>query len=229
MRVEKLVTGQIYHICNRSTEGIPIFKKEADALRFFETLLLSNTTDTMTIRGVARTPEQHRNRRKGKPLVEIYALVLMPNHFHICVRQLVENGISLWIQRACNSHARFYNLKNKRKGALFMGRFNAVLVEKDEQLFHLFVYIHANPLDLVMPEWREGNLSAWQKADKYLRTYPWSSYNLIVGGGDSHPLLKKLISPRFPQKIISSWGGLARGIREWSQRDYEESKKLFLE
>lgn len=229
MRIEKLVTGQIYHICNRSTEGIPIFKKKEDALRFLESLLLSNTTDTMTMRGVARTPKQHRDRSKNKPLVEVYALVLMPNHFHICARQLVENGISLWIQRACNSHARFYNLKNERKGALFMGRFTAVLVEKDEQLFHLFVYIHANPLDLIMPKWRAGNLRAWQKADKYLRDYQWSSYNLLIGVGDVNPILKKLISPHFPRKIISSWGNLSRGIREWSQRDYEESKKLFLE
>ena len=229
MRTEKLVTGQVYHICNRSTEGIPIFRQKGDAVRFLETLLLSNTTDMMTMRGVARTPGQYRNRRKSKPLVEIYALVLMPNHFHICARQLVENGISLWIQRVCNSHARFYNLKNARRGALFMGRFNAVLVEKDEQLFHLFVYLHANPLDLVMPEWREGNLRAWQKADKYLRTYPWSSHNLLIGKGDVHPIIRKLISPRFSKKIISSWGGLSQGIREWSQRDYEESKKLFLE
>jgi len=229
MRAEKLVTGEIYHICNRSTEGIPIFQQKVDALRFLETLLLSNTTDAMTIRSVARTPEQHRNRRKSKPLVEIYALVLMPNHFHICARQLVENGISLWIQRACNSHARFYNLKNERKGTLFMGRFNAILVEKDEQLFHLFVYIHANPLDLIMLQWRTGNLRSWQKADKYLRAYPWSSYNLFIGERDVHPTIRKLIFTRFPRQIISSWGGLARGIREWSQRDYEESKKLFLE
>ena len=110
-----------------------------------------------------------------------------------------------------------------------MGRFRAVLVEKDEQLFHLFVYIHANPLDLIMPEWREGDLRAWQKADKYLRDYQWSSYNLLTSVGDVHQILKKLISPSFPRKIILSWGGLARGIREWSQRDYEESKKLFLE
>lgn len=229
MRAEKLVNDQIYHICNRSTEGIPILKQKADAERFLEALLLSNTTDIMTIRGVARTPEQHRNRRKSKPLVEIYALALMPNHFHICVRQIVENGISLWVQRVCNSHARFYNLKNKRKGTLFMGRFRAVQIVKDEQLFHLLVYIHANPLDLVMPKWREGNLQSWPKADGYLRTYPWSSYNLFVRGGVVHKTIEKLVSRHFPRQVISSWGGLARGIKDWSQRDYEGSKNLFLE
>jgi len=229
MRAEKLVSGQIYHVCNRSTEGISIFRGKDDAKRFLESLLLANTTSDMTIRAAVRTPRKKRNSRIPRPLVEVYALVLMPNHFHICVRQLVDNGISLWIQRACNSHARFYNLKNNRRGALFMGRFRAVPIESDQQLFYLLLYIHANPLDLVAPEWRSGKIKAWQKAIEYIETYPWSSYRIFDNRGGADSIIEKIISQSFPKKIISSWGGLSVGIRDWSQRDYEESKSIFLE
>lgn len=164
-----------------------------------------------------------------EPLVEIYAFALMPNHFHICVKSLVDDGISIWLQRACNSYARYYNIKYHRKGILFMGRFQCVPVTEDRQLFHLFVYIHANPLDLVVPQWREGMIDDWQAARLFLRSYRWSSFNLYANSAEVIPEIKQLVSSVFPSEVLASWGGLENGIQNWSQRDYEESKNIFLE
>lgn len=44
-----------------------------------------------------------------------------------------------------DSYTRYFNIKNKRKGPLWQGRFKSVLVENDEQLLHLTRYIHLNP------------------------------------------------------------------------------------
>ena len=152
----------------------------------------------------------------------------MPNHFHLCIKQLVDNGISLWMHRACNSHARYFNIKNERHGALFMGRFRYTPVMEDRQLFHLFVYIHANPLDLIMSEWRDGSISHWQKSKSFLENYRWSSYGLFTKNSVIDEI-NSLVSTDFPASILKSWGGLEDGIRNWSQRDYNESKNIFLE
>ena len=65
---------------------------------------------------------------EGKPLVEVYAVTLMPNHFHILAKQLTDKGITKWLHRTCNSFSHAFNLIRSRKGTLFMGRFKAIPV-----------------------------------------------------------------------------------------------------
>lgn len=57
MRKIPLATGEIYHICNRSTEGIEIFKTEEDAKRFLKNLNDFNTTGE-SIRDLKRHPRR---------------------------------------------------------------------------------------------------------------------------------------------------------------------------
>lgn len=47
-----------------------------------------------------------------------------------------------------NSYVKYFNLKHKRVGGLFQGKFKAVRIEKDPYLLHLTRYIHLNPLDI---------------------------------------------------------------------------------
>ena len=82
----------------------------------------------------------------SEKLVEIISYCLMPSHFHLVLRQLMDNGISIFISNICNSYTRYFNLKHNRKGPLWQGRFKNVLVENDEQLLHLTRYIHHNPV-----------------------------------------------------------------------------------
>jgi len=44
------------------------------------------------------------------------------------------------------SYATYFNIKRKRVGPLYQGRFKAVLVEADEYLHYLSCYIHLNPV-----------------------------------------------------------------------------------
>jgi len=85
-------------------------------------------------------------RSRGKELVHIVAYCFMPTHIHFILKQLKENGISTFMRLVLNSYARYYNVKHQRKGPLWQGRFKNVLVENEEQLYHLTRYIHLNPV-----------------------------------------------------------------------------------
>jgi putative transposase len=105
------------------------------------------------------------------PLVEIIAYCLMPNHFHLVVRQLVDGGITSFMRRAMNSYTRAYNTRYRRVGTVFQGRFSEVVVESDQQLLHLTRYVHLNPFVA--------------KLVRSPKEYPWSSYQLYLAEGSS--------------------------------------------
>lgn len=69
----------------------------------------------------------------------------MPNHFHLLVKQLKDDGVKEFMQKVINSYTKYYNTKHNRVGHLFQGVFKAVLVDNDEQLLHVSRYIHLNP------------------------------------------------------------------------------------
>ena len=77
-------------------------------------------------------------------VVEIIAYCLMPNHFHFLLKQSKENGMSVFVGNVSNSYTRYFNTKYKRTGPLLQGKFKAVRIESEEQLFHLSRYIHLN-------------------------------------------------------------------------------------
>ena len=70
----------------------------------------------------------------------------MPNHFHLLLKQLKDNGISTFISQVCNSYTKYFNTKYSRAGALLQGVFKAELMESDEQLLHVSRYIHLKPV-----------------------------------------------------------------------------------
>ncbi len=120
-----------------------------------------------------------------KLLVEILAFALMPNHFHLMVRQLTEGGIVKFMQKLGTSTTMRFNKKNKRVGPLFQGRFKAVLVEEEAQLLYLPHYIHLNPLDLINtidggPTSINSVYSRRKRMD-ILENYKWSSLPDYLG------------------------------------------------
>ncbi len=68
-----------------------------------------------------------------------------------------------------NSYALYFNIKNKRSGPLFQGRYKAVRIEDEEQLTHIVRYLHLNPYT--------SNLIHEQEID----SYPWSSLTQYLG------------------------------------------------
>ncbi len=116
-------------------------------------------------------------------LVDVLAFCLMPNHYHLIVRQIKDNGVSLFMKKLGDGYVGYFNSKHERQGmgSLFQGRFKAVQVETNEQLINLFWYIFVNPLDLVEKNWKEEGVEDLEKMLDFLNSYRWSSYLDSIG------------------------------------------------
>jgi len=77
-------------------------------------------------------------------LVSIIAYCLLPNHFHLVLRQESEDGISKFMQKLGTSYTMYFNQKYKRSGSLFQGKFKANIIGGDFGLPVLSVYVNLN-------------------------------------------------------------------------------------
>lgn len=100
------------------------------------------------------------------------------------------------MQRLNTGFAKYFNLKHKRTGSLFETRFRAVAVTDPRQLAALIDYINIkNVLDVYRPHWSDMNgLSIdREKALRFLREYPYSSFASVFLGGSSHLIDQKIL------------------------------------
>lgn len=167
-RQTPLRTGYIYHIFNRGINHAPIFTNKREYQRFINLIDYYRFADNpIKFSHFKKLPIEIRNEIKSnskEKLISFISNCLMPNHFHFVLRQEKDNGISYFINRFLTAYTKFFNIRNKRSGPLFEGRFKAVLVETEEQLIHLVRYIHLNPYSSGITRNLEGLLE-----------YPWSS------------------------------------------------------
>mgnify|MGYP001574132704 CR=1 FL=1 len=124
---------------------------------------------------------QTNNKSRRKPLVDILAFCLMPNHYHLILSPRIEGGIPKFMQKVNMGYSKYFNQKYERTGTLFQGRYKSILVTDDTHFLHLPFYVHFNPLDLVYPEWRENKISNPKKALEFLKSYRWSSHLDYLG------------------------------------------------
>ncbi len=160
-RITPLVNGQIYHVYNRGVEKRRIFEDRRGYKRFLQIIQYYQLEGPKPkfsnfIKYKLSNPDSN------KKIVDIISYCLMPNHFHLLIKQLKDGGISEFIRKISDSYTKYYNIKYDRVGALLQGPFKAVLIENDEQLIHVSRYIHLNPLASFLV--------------KNLNQYEWSSY-----------------------------------------------------
>jgi len=79
-------------------------------------------------------------------IVTIIAYCLMPNHFHLLLKQNITDGIRSAVSNIQLGYAKYLNKKYSKKGPVFMTRYQAVLITSEEQLIHTSRYIHLNPV-----------------------------------------------------------------------------------
>ncbi len=147
-----LVTSEIYHVFNRGVAGLPSFCNKRNYTRAIETLLFYQNkklpmkySHFLSISNALRETFLENLAEEKDFLVEIIAYCLMPNHFHLILKQVNDNGISKFMGNFANSYTRYFNTREDRFGALFQGKFKAVRIETDEQLVHVSRYVHINP------------------------------------------------------------------------------------
>lgn len=192
-----LVTGEIYHVMNRGVAKAPIFVTGRDYKRLLETIDYYRFEEVPIRLSHFKTLsiDQHEAIKadlikKDKKIVEVIAYCLMPNHFHLLLKQIKDGGISDFMRKSCVSYGKYFNTKSERVGSLFQGMFKAVRVLSEEQLLHIIRYIHINPYTGMVIN----------KAQ--LKTYPWSSLQEYLSEKTAGLVDRKTISELFssPQK-----------------------------
>lgn len=182
---------EIFHTLNRGVDKRSIFLDDQDRFRFIHDLYEFNNQDWIgtTFRDFSKMNDIASRTVKNdarKLLVDVHMFCLMPNHYHLLLSPRVENGVSRFMKKLNMGYAKYFNQKYQRRGALFEGRYKAVLVKKESHFIHLPFYIHLNPLDLITPEWRHGRIHNLNKTVGFLENYRWSSF-LDYCGKDNFP------------------------------------------
>lgn len=216
MRNIEFVNGEFYHIYNRGVLKNNIFADSGDYTRFIHYLYVFNNNSK--VRHIARMLKENGQDGQGPALtiigellVDIVCWCLMPNHFHLVLKQRIDSGIRKFMHKVETGHAMSFNKKYNRSGVLYEGRFKAILIEKDEYLTHLFRYIHLNPVDLIEPGWKEHGIKDWDKVNGFLESYRWSSHLDCSEKHNFQSILNReafgwyFKNPKEYKKFLQSW------------------------
>ena len=182
-RKTEFIEGEYYHIYSRGNSKQKIFLDDKDRERFLKLLYLCNSKQRIDFSNdIVKRKINAWDFEKGKPIVDIGAWVLMPNHFHLYLtlkteaRLPFENAVTDFMHRVLTAYSKYFNAKYKRTGSLFEGKFKSVHIENNTQAKYLFSYIHLNPIKLIDSKWKEEGIEDKKKALNFLNSYRWSSY-----------------------------------------------------
>lgn len=161
-----------YHVFNRGVEKRKIFLDDQDYTVFLHLLKyylcpseqpsvhpLSEFTSLKLVR------PKPLNTLENK--LDLLAFCLMPNHFHLLVKQKTVDGMPKLLSKLSTTYSMYFNKRYDRVGYLFQGRYKAAMITEDNYLLHLSRYIHLNPSELTGPH--------------PLHNYPYSSYQYYLG------------------------------------------------
>lgn len=166
--IKELWAGGYYHVYNRGVAKQLIFRKKADYVVFLrylkEYLLPKEHPDRLQLQGL--NPRRRSVICYGE--VVLLAYCLMPNHFHLQVKNITQDGLAKFMRAVITNYVMYFNHTYKRVGPLFQSSYKAVETTNDGQLLSVNRYIHRNPLPLITRV-------------KPLYRYEYSSYPAYLG------------------------------------------------
>lgn len=204
--------GEFYHLYNRGTEKRKIFTTKADYERFLALLFVCNGKIAVDLKIQGRTLYEIQHIMKGESIVDICCYCLMPNHFHLLVREKVKGGISRFMQKLQTGYTMYFNKRYKRNGTLFQGKYKAQHANEDRYLSYLIAYIHLNPVKLIDPAWRENGIKDRKSAELFLRNYQCSSFTDYCG---VNRLEKLIIDKNALPKYAETKEAFKRMVTDW--------------
>lgn len=152
--IKTYIENGYYHLYNRGVEKRKIFLNEHNYNTFLFYLKLYLSPPKLLLEPDKIHPLTKKRIRLNIKQVSLYgkikllAYCLMPNHFHLLIKQKTESAITELIRKLCTAYSMVFNQRYNRVGVLFQSRYKAVLIKTDEQLMHVSRYIHQNPIDL---------------------------------------------------------------------------------
>ncbi|MBX4181739.1 transposase [Candidatus Parcubacteria bacterium] len=178
-----IAPGEYYHICNRGVSKQIIFHNSDDYNRFLFLILYFQSSTTFDqigriVKQFVQSPALDiRKDVINKRTVELLAFCIMPNHFHLIIKEVEDNGVINYLQRILTAYSKYYNTKYEKSGHVFQGPYRSIHISDDRQFLHTSAYIHRNPREL----------RGWiNREDKY----PWSSYQDYIGNNRWSDLLQ---------------------------------------
>lgn len=224
---------EYYHIYSRTILNTPEFKNNKNAERLTQAFLLANSTNSSAAFHYLRNTENAKLEKAleiamlGEKLVDILCYCIMPDHYHLLLKESKDNGVTNFVRKCNTSIAKYVNIKTDRLGPLFESRFKAKHINTNEYLLHLSLYIHLNPLDIISgKEWREHKLENWNAKNKNLLSYPWSSLRFFLNEEYKDPILSgtEIILEQFNnRKEYESF------LREWSENVLNEINDIVID
>jgi putative transposase len=121
LRIE--LAGGLYHVMSRGNARRPIVRDDADRQRRLDWL--------------QRTVETY-----GWWL---HAFTLLTNHEHLFL-EMPEANLSAGMHLLNGSYSGYFNVRHRRAGHLFQGRFKAHLIEEEGYFTEISRYLHLNPV-----------------------------------------------------------------------------------
>jgi REP element-mobilizing transposase RayT len=168
--------GLLYHITSRGDDRKKVFINETDYKKFL---------------GYLRTAQE-------KFQFYLYAYCLMGNHYHLLF-ETTQSNLSRIMHSLNTAYTVYYNVKRKRSGHLFQGRYKSILVDKDNYFLELTRYIHLNPV-------RAGIVDRPEQ-------YQWSSYREYLEKSEGSLIDKaelsrylKLSSDQYREFVLGALG-----------------------
>jgi putative transposase len=157
--VKAFVHEGYYHVYNRGVEKRLIFQDNEDyavflnCLKYYLSPKLENDLRSKLVNDTISKKERdniwHQLRLSNySDTITLIAYCLMPNHYHLLVKQHTEKAMSGFMSSLGTRYTMYFNKKYKRTGTLFEGIYKAVLVDSDPQLLELTKYIHKQAISL---------------------------------------------------------------------------------
>ena len=174
--------NRYFHAFNRGNNYQDIFLDDED-YKFFILKIKQNIFPGTGLKRMKLLPAKS---------FSLLSYCLMPNHFHLLLRQNDKSTAQQLLLRICTSYSKYFNKKYNRVGHVFQDRFKQVDIYDNEQLLWLHAYINLNPV--------------LDKIAEQPEKYSWSSYNEIINpiGGicDRSFILEKLEGASNIKKFI---------------------------
>ncbi len=219
--VKIYIENGYYHIYNRGVEKRNIFLDEQDYRVFLSYLKIYLSPKEESIKDI-KINDDFDFKDKNKVISQIYMLnnffnkidlvsyVLMPNHFHLELRQTNKKDIEIFMRSLITKYTMYFNKKYHRVGPLFQGRYKAVLIQNEEYFLHLSRYIHLNPQEIL--------------AGQPLESYPWSSYHTYINKISVSWIKKNLILINFNKNTNNRFYNYKKFVEEYVEKSEEEFK-----
>lgn len=170
--------GAVYHLTARGNARRDIFLDDADRIRFLSLLA----------------------REVAQQGWLCYAYCLMNNHYHLLI-ETPEPNLVAGMRRLNGAYCQAFNRRHEQVGHVLQGRYQSIVVDRDNYLLELCRYLVLNPVRAGMV----ARAEAWR----------WSSYRATLGRIKAPAWLAvDQVLPRFGATAAGARAGYRRFVAE---------------